>query len=493
MRARLLLVAAVLTTAGVAAAAGRELPGSDDDDRAPLRAGAFAGLTAQRLPIRLTATADGTRLSLDVSWQDRCSRGVERTVRRRGVKVAGDGSFSFRRLHVISGVDGDEERQLLRLHGRARSDGTLTGTWSAQVTQVNGQQVAHGGPGAGLHPCDPVGVAFRIQPRGSTRPPVPRTDRSGNLVVALQDVPARVAAGAGRAWVLGRDPQVVTALDPTTGRPLARRSFPDRFYRFAAGEGAAWLLDDTSGMVLRRIDARSHRAAVAHGERGTRRDPFSLGVTDALAVGAGAVWVIEGDRVLRADPRDGRVTRVIRLPRDPRAGGRPACRPRKHAEVLAVGDAGVWVAATTETCGSSRQRLYSLSRIDPHTNHVVRTIPLRRAYDRLAASRDGIWGTTYLRPALHRIDSRDGRPLAVIPLAGADHGSVRGLAVDGGGVWISQALDDERDGLLLRIDPRTGKRSTILQLEGAPTNVAVGAGRVWVADTRARRLVGVSP
>ena len=148
MRARLLLVVAVIATAAVAAAAGRELLGSDDDDHAPLRAGAYAGLTAQRLPIRLTSTADAKRLTLDVGWVHRCGSEVNRTVRRRAVKVADDGSFSFRQLHVVPRVDGDEVRQLLRLRGRGRSDGTLTGAWSAQVTQVNGQQVEHGGPGA---------------------------------------------------------------------------------------------------------------------------------------------------------------------------------------------------------------------------------------------------------------------------------------------------------------------------------------------------------
>jgi len=486
-----LLVASVLAL-GSAAAVGYWLLRSEED-------GGYAGLTAQRLPIRLAPSGDGKRFSLDVSWIDRCGDPeIVRTARRRAVRIRADGQFSWTGRHVIPGGDGDEERHRLSLHGRRNDDGTLSGTWSAQRSFLNGQAAAFGGPGAGVSKCPSVNAAYRMRTGGSTRPPAPRTNRAGKLVIALDHVPDAIAVGAGRAWVTGKTSKdrgrIVADFDPQTGRAgrhAARDSHERRDGDFAAGEGASWLADDFP-FRLTRVDARTRRVTV------TPRKPSS-GVgspfVEKMAVGHGGVWLLDGDRVLRADPRSGQIVRKIALAPDPRAPTARRCPGSdNNGKLVAIGAGAVWVTSTTLSRCPHRtgQRLYLLSRIDPRTNRVTRVLRLRRAYTALAAGRDGVWGATYLRPALHRISLRDGRPATVTPLPSTDRsrGSANGLAVSPGAVWVSQSVDDQR-GALRRLDLATGSLVTVLELAGRPTNVAVGEGGAWVADRSARTLIRV--
>jgi len=159
MRNGPLPVAGVVALAIAGAVVGFGLLRSEEDG--------YAGLTAQRLPIRLAASEYDERFSLDVSWIARCAdRETVRTARRRAVRIRADGRFSWTGKHVIPGGDGDEERHRLRLHGRRSEGGTLTGTWSAQRSFLNGQVAAFGGLGAGISKCPSVSVAFRMRKGG---------------------------------------------------------------------------------------------------------------------------------------------------------------------------------------------------------------------------------------------------------------------------------------------------------------------------------------
>jgi len=167
-----------------------------------------------------------------------------------------------------------------------------------------------------------------------------------------------------------------------------------------------------------------------------------------LAVGLGAVWLLDDDHVLRIDPVSGRTLRSIRLTPARRAGTAPGCgradgmRPNPQANRLVIGAGSVSVAST---CGPRPSRFGFLSRIDPRTNRVTRAARLRHAYSVLAAGPAGVWAATgtagllgadQQRPALHRIGLRDGQPVTVTRLP---EGDVSGLGVSGGAVWLTQS------------------------------------------------------
>jgi hypothetical protein len=164
-------------------------------------------------------------------------------------------------------------------------------------------------------------------------------------------------------------------------------------------------------------------------------------------------------------------------------------------------------------------------RIDPRTNDVARTVPIKGidfnarsvlvAGDSLWVRRDdgllrfdrrtfqlehrlvlpsngccefagmavgagSVWVAGLARGVLWRIDSRGDAITATIPLrgnrAGLAVGEPAGVAVGGGFVWVADAT-----GGVLKIDPTTNEVVDRLPIAGVPHAIAFGFGRVWVA------------
>jgi len=511
-----LVVAVVVTT--------RVADRSDRED-----SGRYAGLTDQRLPVRLTASKDRRRLSLDVSWVAHCGRTqgtaqvtIKRTVRSSAATVAADGSFSWRGRFMEKGPFRSEERQRLELRGRRAADGALTGTWRAE------NDIRLGRRKTASRRCSTGDVKFRARPDGDVRLPAPRTDAAGNRIFALPGAPDRVAAGAGGVWVLSTTPlpagrlsrRTLHQVDPQSGELMSRtlQEAGNSFLSssFVAGEGAGWLAVqgslDIAGaprraqMTLARLDARTRAVT-------TQPDERFMGALSEMSVGAGGVWLLVQSRpgrqrILRAG-RDGRIEAVIALRPDRRAPRSRRCLVWENARIGAGTAGAVWVASSaTWSCGRLTPqkilrlpiRARTLRRIDPRSNRVTRTIALDHAYERLTATATELWATTCVlrigilgcepseRPELHRLGTRDGRPTSVTRLPA---GRVIGLATSRDAVWISHIGPRGRGGRLLRVDRRTGRLSTALRFEGAPSNVSVGEGGVWVLDTFARTLIRV--
>jgi len=487
---------------------------------------ASTGLTAQRLPITLTVAPDGRTLSLDIRWVASCG-GVVRTIRSAVTTIAAGGEFAWEGTHINALDDGDEDRQRLRLSGRRESDGALTGAWQAERDAFNGQGRTVD------ETCRTGDVAFRVTRGGSTRQPPPQRGAGGQLVIGLEDQPELVATGDGRTWVLGTSPQVsgdrprpatVTAIDQRTGDAAAPVQLKgSSFGRFAAGEGAAWALTTYPQVRLLRIDARTQRLV-----RGPRLR--TGGGADGLAAGAGGVWVLAGDRILRADPRNGRLVRSIRVPHDRRVRSARRCQITTHTPLIAVDRRDVWVMSRTYlSCRSSSSPrnfalarngpYYSLLRIDARANRVGRSLVLTREYAALAVRRGRVWGIGCLRvptregefcrrAAVHRIDLRNGRPAVVVALRSSASeptgvsGLASGLGVGPGAIWVVE-LDTSLPGsarrsqrpkaFLRRIDAETRRLTTARTLPRSPADLAVDDRGAWVLDNVERTLIRVQP
>jgi hypothetical protein len=168
-----------------------------------------------------------------------------------------------------------------------------------------------------------------------------------------------------------------------------------------------------------------------------------------LAIGARAVWAVRGPRravdhehstgVLRIDPRTERVVATIPVP----------------AWQIAADEGAVW------TVGPG-----GLSRIDPETNE---------AHTVLAASDVTAWGHEP-PPWMMR------RPRALEPFSRIL------LVASAGDVW---ALSRSQQGILLRIDGRTGRVVASIAVGGDASSIGMGADAVWItrwADGTAVRV-----
>jgi YVTN family beta-propeller protein len=175
----------------------------------------------------------------------------------------------------------------------------------------------------------------------------------------------------------------------------------------------------------------------------------------AIAVGAGAVWVGNGDdgTVSRIDPKTYEVVKTIGLGVD--------------VSDIAVGHGSVWVAG-----GNAG----TLTRIDPRLNGVQDTIDFEEPNQvvaepvfQVATDESSVWATVSNR--LVKIDPRTDGETDTLPIGA---GPV-GLAAGAGNAWISTL--DER---LLRIDAGSVTVTATLDLPAQGMFPLASRGRLWL-------------
>jgi YVTN family beta-propeller protein len=175
----------------------------------------------------------------------------------------------------------------------------------------------------------------------------------------------------------------------------------------AISEGALWVTD--GNLILR-------YGLVGTGPVAEIRDPVGIStLDDNITVGEGAVWVIDDAGLVRIDPKRNRISARIGLL------GKQALIV--DAGGIAAGVGAVWV--TNPLAGT-------VSRVDPATNRVVQRIRVGR------------------------------NPL--------------GVSVGEGAVWVV----NRGDGTVSRIDPAAGMVVETIPVGPNPTRVAAGVDGVWV-------------
>ncbi|HMC36788.1 MAG TPA: hypothetical protein VKK30_02850 [Actinomycetota bacterium] len=293
-----------------------------------------------------------------------------------------------------------------------------------------------------------------------------------------------IATGAW-ALFLSPGPGKRVAPPPTPGEPLNWASGA------AIGEGSLWVLTCSARCTG---EAKGAEAHLLRFDLGTGRELAKIPVSNpqAIAVGEGAVWVIDfwDDEVLRVDPGSNRVEATIKLVLN------FAFAPGDHAFLpfaITAGEGAVWV--DTERG--------AVARIDPTTNRVTAVIRVKsKAASGLAAGEGAVWVTGDLA-GVARIDPRTNKASATIPGGTCRHGlSLEQIVAGAGAVWALGAKSTGETGggtlppcistiasglALVRIDPATNRVvATISLLQGAVILgmgiVGPERGVVWVSD-----------
>jgi virginiamycin B lyase len=192
------------------------------------------------------------------------------------------------------------------------------------------------------------------------------------------------------------------------------------------------------------------------------------GFPNAVAVGAGSVWVVrDGRRLLRIDPQTSSV--VARIGAGDELGSERPCG-------VATGQGSVW--ATTVSG--------AVARISPRTNRLSRLIPVDDAAC-VAVARSGIWVTSPNRGLVTRIDPATNEIAAEIDVGAFP----QGVAVGFGGVWVASSDPPSgANGSVSRIDPRTNQVVLAIPVPSLPEYLAVGEGGIWVSgDDGTVRLI----
>jgi YVTN family beta-propeller protein len=273
-------------------------------------------------------------------------------------------------------------------------------------------------------------------------------DERTNRIVADVPVgsrPVAVALGKEAVWVANAGNGTVSRVDPTTKKVLQTiggvGSSP---VDVAVLGGVVWVANGSDG-TLSEIDARTNTVVETIDLQGPNK--LTPEETNAVAAGAGSVWVASGLHwVLRIDPKTGGVRARIDV--------------GSQAVALDFGEGGVWAATSAERA----------IRIEPRTNAVVARVPLNVLPVAIAAGGGSIWVAEIVIDQVWRLNPDTGAVMQTISF----QSPVAGIAVDAGSVWVASGHS------LSRVNGR-GEITNRIQLGRPAADVVAGAGDVWVA------------
>jgi DNA-binding beta-propeller fold protein YncE len=128
-------------------------------------------------------------------------------------------------------------------------------------------------------------------------------------------------------------------------------------------------------------------------------------------------------------------------------------------------------------------------RIDPHTDCILTTIPASSACTQLAANNTAVWGANgddpSCTPGVSLIDTRINKVTATFDEGGA----ADAVALYHGFIWYGTTTTHK----LGRIDTRTNKVVSLLNLPGPAFGMTAGAHAIWATDRDDSLLFKILP
>jgi streptogramin lyase len=283
--------------------------------------------------------------------------------------------------------------------------------------------------------------------------------------------PNALAVGFRSVWVL-TDGRRLARLDPRTNKVsgligIGEELGSDRPCGVAVGEGAVWLT--TLEGRLARVGRQTGRLA-----RVIPTDEAAC-----VAAGAGGVWVTSPNRgvVTRVDPETFEIVAEIPLDGFPQG--------------IAVGFGSVWVAAGDPPDGAHG----GVSRIDPSTTEVVRTIlvphlPVPNRPEFLATGAGSVWLTSN-NGTIAQVDPRANQLVDTIRVTDGGRMSV---AASGSAVYAIEITGPGEDAPIFVIDPETGEVSQApVEAGDSPLGMDFGANSLWIANSGEGTITRYTP
>jgi len=268
-------------------------------------------------------------------------------------------------------------------------------------------------------------------------------DPESNEVIASVPVgirPSAIAVGAGAVWVGNADDRTLSRIDPQAQAVVANIALGTTPTGVAVGAGSVWVANGILGTVTR-VDPAVNSSLE------TIEVTFRSSA-GSVAVGEGAVWAAFGG---------GEVAKISatasRLITTGVAGSSPSG--------IAVGEGSVWVTNAGDN---------NVSRVNPRTVSVVRSITVGRRPLAVAFGAGAVWVANEADDRVTRIDPASNAATETIPVGDGPNA----IAFGAGAVWVANG-----DGSVSRIDPETN-RVVNIEVGSRPSAIAVGNGAVWV-------------
>jgi YVTN family beta-propeller protein len=219
-----------------------------------------------------------------------------------------------------------------------------------------------------LNPLSTTVSVSRIDPQFNDAVPVVRPSN------VIGGGPEAVAAQGDQVWA-APSTGLLTRLDGSTGRVVARVDPNASPTAIAIGDGAVWVTDNQADSVTR-VDTTGLPTAIAVGNGPA-----------GIAVGERGVWVADSldNALVRIDPTTRAVTTTIAVGQSPVG--------------VAIGAGSVWVANSGDG---------TVSRIDPSANKVIARIPVGGSPQALTVADGRVWVTVDALPIAAGATTRSG-------------------------------------------------------------------------------------
>jgi DNA-binding beta-propeller fold protein YncE/predicted Ser/Thr protein kinase len=324
---------------------------------------------------------------------------------------------------------------------------------------------------------------------GLAEPPRPPSWRApvalalaGAAVIAVALVVFLAVRGGGGAPTTGGS---LVRIDPGTNRLAATIPVGNNPSAVTADANSVWVANHDDGTVWR-IDGHTNRVILRSPVHGVPADLEIPPVSAGLGTSPGSAVVVNGPLDFNATVIDAATGTpvVIGLAGGGPGFGFPGSRAGSGSPRVAAGPSGVWVALPDRVVGrldTSAGRLAQPLYIAPPPNERADSY-----FSGIAVSAGAVWvvGDPSDR-TLWRIDPASAKLAATIrlPFAPTD------VAAGAGAVWVTSELDDT----VYRVDPATNEITATIHAGRGASGVAVGAGSVWVADAVARAVSRIDP
>jgi DNA-binding SARP family transcriptional activator len=267
--------------------------------------------------------------------------------------------------------------------------------------------------------------------------------------------PVAIAIGAGGVWVVNADNNTIVRIDPKSRKVVATiGGLGNNVSDVAVGFGSVWVAGGNDETLIR-IDPNSNAPEA----------PIDVGKPNQLvprpvfvvAAGAGSVWAVRGNTVLRVDPATNEARTWLGVERP---------------QGIAAGRDAVWVTQANE-----------------HVLRIDATTPKRTAEQDLSELPqfpvlygDSLWLIGYgdRKPHVWRLESTTLFPRTAIAFSVPGYPS--GLSVGSRALWTV----GPNSGYLWRIDPATEQPTRVVWVAPHPISVAAGEDAVWVGTQKER-------
>jgi YVTN family beta-propeller protein len=146
-----------------------------------------------------------------------------------------------------------------------------------------------------------------------------------------------------------------------------------------------------------------------------------------------------------------------------------------------------WLAIAEGSVWTNSMRTDTIFRMDPMTDKVLGTLPVKRPCSGFAIGAGTLWAPSCGDAAIYRVDLKTNQIVGKVPVGPANNEG--GIAFGAGSAW----MPSDPKGVVSRIDPATNTVTAEISVPPDSFTAVYNYGRVWVSSTQKSVVTVIGP